>query len=169
VSLQSLLSRAQNLLTGRNYTQLGLAHTIHSAEILYNLGLTKIYLGQIAAGMIDLRKAQEEKSEPDHEVIGDCIRDHGRGYNVFSVPVSQTYLDHLVGITYADKQTGLLFRPSESKLKNIKTRDYMGKAVRVLPFVFHNTFNTTSSSARADTRSSSQPPTRATNSPHSPE
>jgi len=39
--------------------------------------------------MLDLRKAQEEKAEPDHEVIVDCIRDHGRGYNVFSVPVSQ--------------------------------------------------------------------------------
>ena len=73
----------------RNYTQLGLAHTIHSAEILYNLGLTKIYLGQIAAGMLDLRKAQEAKAEQDHDVITDCIRDHGRGYNVFSVPVSQ--------------------------------------------------------------------------------
>jgi neutrophil factor 2 len=72
----------------RNYTQLGLAHTIHSAEIVYNLGLTKIYLGQIAAGMLDLRKAQEEKSEPDHQIIDDCIRDHGSGYNVFSLPVS---------------------------------------------------------------------------------
>lgn len=73
----------------RNYTQLGLAHTIHSAEILYNLGLTKIYLGQLASGMIDLRRANEEKSEVDHDVIEDCIKDHGRGYNVFSVPVSQ--------------------------------------------------------------------------------
>jgi neutrophil factor 2 len=82
----------------RNYTQLGLAHTIHSAEILYNLGLTKINLGQIAAGMLDLRKAQEEKSEPDHEVIEDCIRDHGRGYNVFSVPVSQPFIHHLLKV-----------------------------------------------------------------------
>jgi len=78
----------------RNYTQLGLAHTIHSAEILYNLGLTKVYLGQVAAGMLDLRRAQEEKSVPEHGIIGDCIRDHGRGYNVFSVPVSQSYSHH---------------------------------------------------------------------------
>jgi hypothetical protein len=94
VSLRSFLYLSLSLemqLTSRNYTQLGLAHTTHSAEILYNLGLTKIYLGQIAAGMLDLRKAQEEKSEPDHEVIGDCIRDHGRGYNVFSVPVRQSF------------------------------------------------------------------------------
>jgi neutrophil factor 2 len=79
--------------------------------------------------MLDLRKAQEEKSEPDHEVIGDCIRDHGRGYNVFSVPVSQSHVSNSLESTSADIQTGLLFRPSESKLKNIKTRDYMGKAV----------------------------------------
>lgn len=76
--------------------------------------------------MIDLRKAHEEKSEPDHEVIGDCIKDHGRGYIVFSVPVRQSYL---LERAYAELKTGLLFRPSESKLKNIKTRDYMGKAV----------------------------------------
>jgi len=84
--------------------------------------------------MLDLRKAQEEKSEPDHEVIADCIRDHGRGCNVFSVPVSQPHLKHLLGRAYADIQTGLLFRPSDSKLKNIKTRDYMGKAVCTLLF-----------------------------------
>ena len=72
--------------------QLGLAHTIHSAEILYNLGLTKIYQGQIAAGMLDLRRAEAEKSEPDHQVIDDCIRDHGRGYNVFSLPVRHPYV-----------------------------------------------------------------------------
>jgi len=83
--------------------------------------------------MLDLRKAQEEKSEPDHEVIADCIRDHGRGYNVFSVPASQC-LNQLLERAYADIQTGLLFRPSESKLKNIKTRDYMGKAVCPFPF-----------------------------------
>jgi neutrophil factor 2 len=89
--------------------------------------------------MIDLRKALEEKSEPGHEVIEDCIRDHGRGYNVFSVPVSQSFMDHLREGMCADIQTGLLFRPSESKLKNIETRDYMGKAVCLFPstsFIF---------------------------------
>jgi len=41
--------------------------------------------------MLDLRRAQAEKSEPDHQVIDDCIRDHGRGYNVFSLPVCRLF------------------------------------------------------------------------------
>jgi hypothetical protein len=45
-------------------------------------------MGQTAAGMIDLRRAQEQKIGPEHQVIDDCIRDHGKGYNMFSVPVS---------------------------------------------------------------------------------
>jgi neutrophil factor 2 len=73
-----------------NYTQLGLAFTIHSAEVLFNIGLTKIYLGQTAPGMIDLRKAQEEKMMPEHSFIDDAVRDRGRGCNVFTVPVSQS-------------------------------------------------------------------------------
>jgi neutrophil factor 2 len=64
-----------------NYTQLGLA---------FNIGLTKIYLGQTAPGMIDLRKAQEEKMMPEHSFIDDAVRDRGRGCNVFTVPVSQS-------------------------------------------------------------------------------
>lgn len=72
----------------RNYSQLGLAHTIHSAEILFNLGLTKINIGQTASGMIDLRKAQEGKNLPEHEVFDRAVRDQGRGYNVLTVPVS---------------------------------------------------------------------------------
>jgi hypothetical protein len=70
-----------------NYTQLGLAHILYSCEILFNLGLAKIYLGQTASGMIDLRQAQEEKMIPEHGVIDDAIRDHGRGYHPFTVPV----------------------------------------------------------------------------------
>jgi len=73
-----------------NYTQLGLAFKIHSAEILFNIGLTKIYLGQTAAGMIDLRKAQEEKMIPEHSFIDDAVSDRGRGCIVFTVPVSQS-------------------------------------------------------------------------------
>jgi neutrophil factor 2 len=76
----------------RNYSQLGLAHTIHSAEILFNLGLTKINLGQTASGMIDLRKAQEGKMIPEHEVFDRAVRDQGRGYNINTVPVSSSPL-----------------------------------------------------------------------------
>lgn len=50
----------------------------------------------------------------EHAVIDDAIQDSGEGYTVFSIPV------------------GVLYRPSESKLKNSKTKDYMGKAVGFL-------------------------------------
>jgi len=71
-----------------NYEQLGLDFRLFSAEVLFNFGLTKIYLGQIEAGMADLREAALQKQTPDHAVIDDAIRDKGIDYNVFSVPVS---------------------------------------------------------------------------------
>lgn len=73
-----------------NYEQLGLDFQLYSAEVLFNCGLTKIYLGQIAAGMADLREAQTQKLVAEHGVIDDAIRDEGRDYNVFSVPVSRS-------------------------------------------------------------------------------
>ncbi|TYJ52608.1 hypothetical protein B9479_006778 [Cryptococcus floricola] len=96
-----------------DYTQLGLAFRLHSCEVLFNCGLSKIYLGQFDSGISDLREAAGCKQTAEHGVIDDAIRDQGRDYNVFSVPV------------------GVLFRPSAKKLKNLETRDYMGKAILV--------------------------------------
>jgi hypothetical protein len=62
--------------------------------------------------MADLAAARQAAVIPAHHVIAEALRDEGREYNVFSVPV------------------GRVFRPSESKLRNLKARDYMGKAVR---------------------------------------
>jgi neutrophil factor 2 len=76
------------LLTCSNYEQLGLTFRLFSAEIYFNIGLTKIYIGQIESGMADLLEAQKEKQVPEHEVIDDAIRDTGRDYTVFSIPVS---------------------------------------------------------------------------------
>ncbi|WVF71121.1 hypothetical protein IAT40_005918 [Kwoniella sp. CBS 6097] len=96
-----------------NYEQLGLDFRLYSAEVLFNCGLSKIYMGQTDSGMADLREASSQKMIDEHEVIDDAIRDQGRDYNVFSVPV------------------GALFKPSANKLKNLASRDYMGKAVLV--------------------------------------
>ncbi|WVQ99741.1 hypothetical protein IAU59_006883 [Kwoniella sp. CBS 9459] len=96
-----------------NYEQLGLDFRLYSAEVLFNCGLSKIYMGQTEAGMADLREASTQKVIDEHKVIDDAIRDQGKDYNVFSVPV------------------GALFKPSANKLRNLAARDYMGKAVLV--------------------------------------
>jgi len=93
-----------------NYTQLGLAFTLYSAEVLFNKGLALIYLGQTQEGMTELEDATRQKATEEHSVIDEAIRDRGEGYTVFSIPV------------------GVLYRPSENKLRNAKTRDFLGKA-----------------------------------------
>lgn len=93
-----------------NYTQLGLAFKLYSAEVLFNKGLALIYLGQAQEGMAELQDATSQKATEEHGVIDEAIRDRGEGYTVFSIPV------------------GVLYRPSENKLKNAKTRDFLGKA-----------------------------------------
>lgn len=60
-------------------------------------------------------EARREKATEEHNVIDDAIADRGEGYTVFSIPV------------------GVLYRPSENKLRNAKTKDYMGKAVCYSP------------------------------------
>jgi hypothetical protein len=81
-------SRSPPLTLRSNYEQLGLSFQLHSAEILFNCGLAKIYLGQGDAGLADLREAAGQKVLREHGVIDDAIRDRGADYNVFSVPVS---------------------------------------------------------------------------------
>ncbi|EJD07981.1 uncharacterized protein FOMMEDRAFT_101396 [Fomitiporia mediterranea MF3/22] len=93
-----------------NYEQLGLKFKLFSAEVLFNKGLSQIYLGNVDAGLMDMQDARGEKATDEHNVIDDAIADRGEGYTVFSIPV------------------GVLYRPSENKLKNTRTKDYMGKA-----------------------------------------
>ncbi|KII95742.1 hypothetical protein PLICRDRAFT_48694 [Plicaturopsis crispa FD-325 SS-3] len=93
-----------------NYEQLGLKFKLFSAEVLFNKGLAQIYLGNTQAGLADMEEARREKATEEHNVIDDAIQDRGEGYTVFSIPV------------------GVLYRPSENKLKNSKAKDYMGKA-----------------------------------------
>lgn len=93
-----------------NYEQLGLKFKLYSAEVLFNKGLSQIYLGRYDAGMADLAEASADKVIAEHAVIDEAIQDRGEGYTVFSIPV------------------GVLYRPSESKLRNTKQKDYLGKA-----------------------------------------
>ncbi|EJD41593.1 hypothetical protein AURDEDRAFT_115376 [Auricularia subglabra TFB-10046 SS5] len=104
------------------YQQLGLQFTLYSAEVLFNRGLAQMYLNRMEEGLADMRAAQKEKVTPEHDVIDECIRDQGEGYTVFSIPV------------------GILYRPSESKVKNSKAKDYLGKAKLVAASDSQNMF-----------------------------
>ncbi|KAG8945430.1 hypothetical protein FRC04_000805 [Tulasnella sp. 424] len=93
-----------------DYEQLGLKFKLWSAEVLYNRGLCLIYMNQLDNGMRDLQAAKREKQVPDHDVIDDAIAAQGRQFTVFSL------------------QEGVLFRPAADKVKNLKTKNYMGTA-----------------------------------------
>ncbi|KAF2097177.1 hypothetical protein NA57DRAFT_66835 [Rhizodiscina lignyota] len=105
-----------------DYEQLGLKFKLYSCEVLFNRGLCYIYLQQLDAGMQDLTFAAKEKVVPDHEVIDEAIREQAEGYTVFSIPV------------------GIVYRPNEAKVKNLKTKDYLGKARLVAATDRNNAF-----------------------------
>ncbi|KAF4471414.1 NADPH oxidase cytosolic p67phox [Fusarium albosuccineum] len=93
-----------------DYAQLGLMFKLYACEVLFNRGLCYIYLQQMEAGMQDLNYAVKEKVVEDHNVIDEAIREQAEGYTVFSIPV------------------GVVYRPNEAKVRNLKTKDYLGKA-----------------------------------------
>ena len=88
----SALFVAQNVLSAdlsdsitRNYEQIGLKFKLYSAEVLFNKGLSLIYLGREEAGMADLAEASADKVIEEHGVIDEAIQDRGEGYTVFSI------------------------------------------------------------------------------------
>ncbi|KAI6125538.1 hypothetical protein EV401DRAFT_1080486 [Pisolithus croceorrhizus] len=97
-----------------NYEQLGLKFKLFSAEVLFNRGLSQLYLGYTRRAMNDLEQAGKEKSTTEHEIIDHAIRDRGERYTIFSVPV------------------GVLYRPPEQKLRNFRSKDYLGKVKLVV-------------------------------------
>jgi len=119
-----LYLRGNNMI---DYAQLGLMFKLYSCEVLFNRGLCYIYLQQKDAGMRDFSFAVKEKVVEDHNVIDEAIREEAevrcrtrgcwlnvanmiQGYTVFSIPV------------------GVVYRPNQAKVKNLKTKDYLGKA-----------------------------------------
>ncbi|PHH75637.1 hypothetical protein CDD80_2220 [Ophiocordyceps camponoti-rufipedis] len=93
-----------------DYAQLGLLFKLYSCEVLFNRGLCYIYLQQMDAGMQDLVYAVKEKVVEDHNVIDEAIGEEAEGYTVFSIPV------------------GVVYRPNDAKVRNLKAKDYLGKA-----------------------------------------
>ena len=53
--------------------------------MLFNKGLSQIYLGRVEEGLLDLEEARKEKQTEEHNVIDDAITDRGEGYTVFSI------------------------------------------------------------------------------------
>ncbi|RPB16926.1 hypothetical protein P167DRAFT_479969, partial [Morchella conica CCBAS932] len=105
-----------------DYEQLGLKFKLFSCEVLFNRGLCYIYDQQIELGMKDLEYAAKEKQVEDHSVIDDAIREQAERYTVFSVGV------------------GVLYRPNEAKVRNVKAKDYLGKARLVAASDAQNAF-----------------------------
>jgi hypothetical protein len=67
-------------------------------------------MGDTEQGMQDLAYAAKEKQTDEHAVIEEAIRDQAERYTVFSVPV------------------GVIYRPSDAKIKNAQKKDYLGQA-----------------------------------------
>lgn len=105
--------------------------------MLFNKGLARLYLSPPNPndptehpGIIDMRAASAEKQTDEHAVIDDAIRDRGDGYTVFSI-VRLLCTTLTANLICCLQPVGVLYRPSEKKLKNSTTKDYMGKAVRL--------------------------------------
>ncbi|KAJ6264618.1 hypothetical protein Dda_0767 [Drechslerella dactyloides] len=108
------------------YEQLGLKFTLFSCEVLFNRGLCRLYSAETPediehkSGLQDLIFASKEKQLDAHAVIDEAINEGAEGFTVFSVPV------------------GILFRPSDAKIKNFRQRDYLGEAKVIATSDFHN-------------------------------
>ena len=124
-----------------DYEQLGLKFKLFSCEALFNRGLCSIYLQQLEPGMQDLTFAAKEKVVPDHDVIDEAIREQAevrrkRNYPLAQPPASscnyplpsQRQLTNLQGYTVFSIPVGIVYRPNEAKVKNLKAKDYLGKA-----------------------------------------
>lgn len=64
---------------------MGLKFKLYSAEVLFNKGLSQVYLGRTNEGLEDLEIARQQKATEEHNVIDDAITDRGEGYTVFSI------------------------------------------------------------------------------------
>lgn len=53
--------------------------------MLFNKGLSQIYLGYLNEGLAEMEEARKLKVTDEHDVIDDAIRDGGEGYTVFSI------------------------------------------------------------------------------------
>lgn len=68
-----------------NHEQLGLKFKLNSAEVLFNKGLTHIYMGQVDQSLAELQEARKEKVTPEYSVIDDAIANRGDSCTAFSI------------------------------------------------------------------------------------
>ncbi|KAK4054945.1 hypothetical protein OIV83_000869 [Microbotryomycetes sp. JL201] len=95
-----------------DYEQLGLKFRLFACEVLFNRALAFIEQGSLEEASIDLGEAAARKAEPQHAKIEEALGKLGSGHQkheLYTMP------------------EGLLFRPAEVKMKNLETRDYLGK------------------------------------------
>ncbi|TIC11270.1 hypothetical protein E3Q11_02507 [Wallemia mellicola] len=93
-----------------DYAQLGLAYKLENTNIDFNIALTYYYSGRPEDGVNQLQIARNGASTDQNSVIDDCMRDEAKGYMPYSV------------------QPGIVFRPSESQIKNLEKKDFIGQA-----------------------------------------
>ncbi|KAJ6463031.1 hypothetical protein C8R47DRAFT_84674 [Mycena vitilis] len=96
-----------------DYEQLGLCFRLFASEVLFNLALCRIRLGLMEKGIEYMEKAKLLTMMEDHDLIADVVRDKGEGFTVFSLAPA------------------VLFWPSETKLKSIERKDFMGAATLI--------------------------------------
>ena len=89
---------------------MGLKFKLFSCEVLFNRALCYLNLEKHEKGLADLEHASKEAQTEDHNSLTDALKKRGEGYNVYSVPA------------------GIIYRPSEAKIRNAETRDYLGHA-----------------------------------------
>ncbi|KAM0793294.1 hypothetical protein ACM66B_000754 [Microbotryomycetes sp. NB124-2] len=92
-----------------DYEQLGLKFRLFACEVLFNRALASMKLGLFDEASVDMKAALARKAAPHHSVIDNALRDIASRHDLFVVPL------------------GLLFRPADIKMKNLDTRDYLGK------------------------------------------
>lgn len=121
-----------------DYEQLGLKFKLFSCEVLFNRGLSYIYMSQIQTGLADLNYAAKEKVTPDHDVIDEAIREEAE---VGTLTASEmTCADCVKGYTVFSIPVGVVYRPNSAKVRNLKTKDYLGKARLIAAADQGNTF-----------------------------
>lgn len=103
-----------------DYSQLGLLFKLYKREILVNQGLCSIFLQQNRQGMQILSDTAKEKIIDDYKVITEAIQYEAEGYTVFSMPV------------------GVVYRPNESKVRNLNPKVYLREA-RLVAISDHST------------------------------
>lgn len=132
-----------------NYEQLGLKYKLYSCAVLFNRGLCYIYLQQKDVGMKDLSFAAREKETEEHDVIDEAIQEEAEASDprpsIYNLPITnmpQGYTVFSIGV-------GTLYRPNNAKVKNLKSKDYLGKARLIAAAEQPNTYLSSSDPKKA--------------------